>query len=156
MAKLFANGLENAGFSEKTVSPILFEDCFYRDGVKVVLNWSDINYSDFYISNLSIDRAELSLRPDENYLFTVETTPSTAFNNKITWSSSNEKVATVDQNGVVTAHSYGSATITAKAVGGICANCYVSVKDNSINYRIYDFFRNIINMFIRFSSLFTF
>ena len=36
--------------------------------------------------------------------------------NQITWSSSNEQVATVDQNGLVTAVSEGSATITATTV----------------------------------------
>lgn len=45
MATIFANGLTHAGFFERAVNPILFEDCFYRDGSKVVIYWSDINYS---------------------------------------------------------------------------------------------------------------
>jgi len=37
---------------------------------------------------------------------------------RVTWSSSNEKVATVDEDGLVTAHAAGTATITATAADG--------------------------------------
>ncbi|MDO4355790.1 MAG: Ig-like domain-containing protein [Clostridia bacterium] len=46
----------------------------------------------------------------------------------ITWSSSNSKVATVDANGLITAVSAGSATITAKTHNGKKATCKVTVK----------------------------
>ena len=42
--------------------------------------------------------------------------PEDATNKKIVWSSSNEKVATVDKNGVVTAHEAGNANIVAESV----------------------------------------
>ena len=47
---------------------------------------------------------------------------------KVTWSSSNKKVATVDKNGVVTAVKKGTVTITAKTSGGKKATCKVTVK----------------------------
>lgn len=43
----------------------------------------------------------------------------------VSWSSSNPAVATVDQNGKVTAVSAGQATITASLPGGITATCLV-------------------------------
>ena len=43
--------------------------------------------------------------------------PENSTTRTATWSSSDESVATVDQNGIVTAHSTGSATITATAEG---------------------------------------
>lgn len=156
MAILFANGLDNAGFHKREVSPLLFEDCFYRDGSKVVLYWGNVYHSVVNVQNLSIDCAELSLRPDEKHQFTVEPAPADAIENNISWASSNEDVATVDENGVVTAHTYGSATITSTAESGVCANCYVTVKDNSFKYSIFEFTQNIIIFFIRISSLFTF
>lgn len=43
-------------------------------------------------------------------------TPSYADNKRVTWQSSDEKVATVDENGKVTAVGNGTATITATSV----------------------------------------
>lgn len=54
---------------------------------------------------------------------TATTTPS---GGAITWSSSNENVATVSQTGVVTSVGYGSATITATS-GSVSATCSVTV-----------------------------
>lgn len=52
-----------------------------------------------------------------------------AFTYTALWSSSNENVATVDQNGHVVAKGVGSATITA-SVGGKTATCTVNVYDD--------------------------
>ena len=49
---------------------------------------------------------------------------------KVTWSSSNKKVATVDKNGVVTAVKKGTVTITAKTSGGKKATCKVTDADH--------------------------
>ncbi len=55
--------------------------------------------------------------------------PAYAFNKNFTWSSSNASVATVDENGKVTAKSVGTADIIATTeVGGITATCTVTVK----------------------------
>lgn len=54
--------------------------------------------------------------------------PETANNKSVKWSSSNTKVAVVDQNGKVTGVGAGTATITAKTnVGGLTATCIVNV-----------------------------
>ena len=55
-------------------------------------------------------------------------TPSNATNKAVTWTSSNENVATVSVKGVVTAVSAGTATITATTMdGGFAATCTVTV-----------------------------
>lgn len=54
--------------------------------------------------------------------------PSYATNKKVKWSSSDESIATVDENGVVTGKAVGNATITCVTVdGGYTAKCGVSV-----------------------------
>ena len=47
---------------------------------------------------------------------------------KLTWSSSNKKVATVSSKGLVTAKSQGATTITVKTVNGKKATCKMTVK----------------------------
>ena len=56
-------------------------------------------------------------------------TPSNATNKNITWTSSNTAVATVDENGVVTAVANGTSTITATTNDGtnLSASCEVTV-----------------------------
>lgn len=54
----------------------------------------------------------------ETKKFTAAVYPPTAFNNQVTWSSSDERVATVDRNGLVTSVSDGHCTIMAKSCDG--------------------------------------
>ena len=59
---------------------------------------------------------------------TATVAPATATNQNVTWSSSDTDVATVDDDGVVTGVSAGTATITATTVdGGFTDTCSVTV-----------------------------
>ena len=64
--------------------------------------------------------------------------PNNAENKSIVWSTSNASVATVDNNGVVTAVANGNATITASAADGSEKNgiCNVIVEVPSENAQI--------------------
>ena len=69
-------------------------------------------------SALRITPAVVSLKKGETYQFSY----GNAFGLDLTWSSSYESIATVDQNGLVTAHKGGNATITlATSVGSVTA-----------------------------------
>ncbi len=60
---------------------------------------------------------------------TATVLPANAYDKTVVWSSSNTKVATVDQTGKVTAVGSGTVVITAKTkVGGLTAKCTVTVK----------------------------
>ncbi len=54
--------------------------------------------------------------------------PDDSYDKSVTWSSSDAEVATVDENGLVTAISVGLAVITATTVNGLKAECWVSVR----------------------------
>ena len=50
----------------------------------------------------------------------------------MTFSSSADSIATINENGIVTANSIGTATITATAASGVYAICTVTVHDATI------------------------
>ncbi|MGL1885147.1 MAG: Ig-like domain-containing protein [Reichenbachiella sp.] len=62
--------------------------------------------------SVSIDFASLSLHVGDTQILTETVLPANAVDKTVSWSSSNEAVATVDANGVVSAVSIGSADIT--------------------------------------------
>lgn len=65
--------------------------------------------------------------------FTIKATlPKQSASEKITWSSSDERVAAVGSDGAVTGLTTGTAVITAKAEGGDTASCTVTVKKSTV------------------------
>ncbi len=83
------------------------------------------------VSSISLDKTSLDLIVGETEQLTATIEPTNASNQNITWSSSNNNVATV-ANGLVTAVSNGTATITATAEdGGFTATCEVIVVGDS-------------------------
>ena len=78
------------------------------------------------VESVSLDRSELPLAMGSTAALKATVSPSNATNPAVTWKSDNEKVATVDQSGKVTAVALGEATITAKA-GNKEATCTVTV-----------------------------
>ena len=96
-----------------------------------VLTYKDTYYSPSYpVTGITVSPDTLTLtKKDETAQLTAEVTPSYADNKRVTWQSSDEKVATVDENGKVTAVGNGTATITATSVSGsYTATVSVTVK----------------------------
>ena len=78
------------------------------------------------VSSLTLEPETLSLKAGETKSLTLTIAPNDATERNITWSSSSPSVASV-KDGVVTAISSGSTTITAKADNGVSATCNVTV-----------------------------
>jgi len=85
-----------------------------------------------YIKKITLPQSVVSLtvgaegHESAQLLHAIE--PLNATTPKVTWSSSNKKIATVDENGVVTAVKPGSVTITCKAADG--SGKYAKLKVN--------------------------
>ena len=77
------------------------------------------------VSSVTLDKTTISLEVDETLQLTAIVSPDNATDKTVTWTSSDETVATVE-NGKVTAIKEGEATITAK-VGDKTAECKVTV-----------------------------
>lgn len=78
--------------------------------------------------SVSIDKTELNLKPGDTEQLNATVFPSNATFKDVIWSSSDENVATVDENGNVQATGNGEAIITAETKdGGFTAECKVTV-----------------------------
>ena len=80
------------------------------------------------VTSVTVSPKTLDLEVGQTGTLTATVKPDNATNKTVTWTTSNEKVATVANNGVVTAVGKGTATITAAADGKTAA-CKVTVKE---------------------------
>ena len=78
-------------------------------------------------SGIKLDASALNLKAGEVYALKATLTPADSTDAKITWESSDTKVATVDANGKVTAKATGSTIIMAKLATGATVYCRVNV-----------------------------
>ena len=89
---------------------------------------------DIKVASVTLNKKEVTIKAGNTQALTATVSPSNATMKSVTWKSSNPKVATVDENGVVTGISAGTATITATAAdgSGVKASCKVTIIYNSI------------------------
>ncbi|MCR5464772.1 MAG: Ig-like domain-containing protein [Bacteroidales bacterium] len=86
------------------------------------------------VSAVTINRTAITLIVDGAADLVATVSPEDATNKKVTWSSSDEAVAKVDQNGEVTGVKPGTAKITVTtADGGKTATCDVTVTDKPVS-----------------------
>ena len=84
------------------------------------------------VDSITLNKTSTSISVGNSEKLTAKVTPNNATDKSVTWTSSDNSVATVN-NGTVTAVKAGTATITATAVGGTdkSATCTVTVTDGT-------------------------
>ena len=108
----------------------------YVDDVTITYVSGGVSYSGYCttvadavaVTSVSVD-ATASVNVGKTTTLTATVSPDNATNKNVTWASSNESIATVDENGVVTGVSAGEATITVTSVADDTktATCTVTV-----------------------------
>ena len=84
------------------------------------------------VTGVSVSPTALNLEEGQSSTLVATVSPSDATNKNVAWSSNNTSVATVDNDGNVTAVTAGNATITVTANdGGYTADCAVTVTASS-------------------------
>ena len=104
--------------------------CTARDGSGVKVSCR-ITVKDRLVSKISLNKTKVSIGKGKTFQLTVKKiTPTTAFNRKVKWSSSDQKIATVDKNGKVKARKKGTCYIicTAADGSGVKIKCRITVK----------------------------
>lgn len=83
------------------------------------------------VTSVTLDKTTLDLQEGESTTLSATVLPENATDKTVTWSSSNTSVATVDENGKVTAITAGTTTIKAQAEEQF-STCSVTVKTRVI------------------------
>ena len=92
-----------------------------------------VNEKDILANEITLDQTALSLVKGQSKKIEVTAIkPENAADKTVTWSSADEKVASVDENGNVTGVAPGTTTITA-TVNGQSATCKVTVEEKKAN-----------------------
>ena len=103
--------------------------CYIKDNRSIYAECTVNVDLDVKVNYISVSPSSLSLEFGDSSRLSATVSPSDATNNKVEWSSSSPSVASVSDDGTVTAKSSGSAIITCKAIdgSGVSASCTVSV-----------------------------
>lgn len=106
--------------------------------IKLVKNIVNPTPQNIDVTSISLNRTSATIKQGENLKLTATILPNNATNKNIIWKSSNESVATVDANGLVSAVNPGIATIEASN-GNVKTQAIVTVIgisnfENSVTY----------------------
>lgn len=120
---------ENASYSSVsvTLNNTIINDGYLNEktGVTVTPVSIEIKQKPIPATAISISPTEQTLKAGETLNITTTITPNNT-TDTVSWKSSNATVASVDNTGLVTAKTKGSATITA-TINGISATCAITV-----------------------------
>ena len=107
-----------------------------KDGSKTATCKVTVVAGTVAVTGVSLDKTSLDLYPGEYAILNATVTPEDATDKTVSWKSSDSAVATVDENGKVTAVKAGSATITVTTTdGGKTATCKVTVTATSVDLK---------------------
>lgn len=95
---------------------------------------TQIKVTSYYSSS-----SDITLDYNDAYsaLLKASCTPSSE-NEKLMWSSSDDRIITVDDSGYITAHANGIATVTATAINGVYGECIIRVKNAPVDAALLD------------------
>lgn len=83
------------------------------------------------ITEIILDFTELTIKSEETFTLTTTILPTNATDRELEWISSNTKVATVSNDGTITALASGTAVIIVSSSNGVQSRCNVTVKVNT-------------------------
>lgn len=129
IASVSANGLVKAHKAGETTVTVTTVDGAKTASVQIKVTAAAVPPPVTSVTGVSLNKSSLTLPVGGKEVLTTTVTPHNATNRNVTWSSSNEAVASVDDKGEVTAYKAGEATVTVTTVDGSkTATCKVIVQ----------------------------
>ena len=129
-----AETIEGKPFASWTATGVMLTD-LTNATISFTMSGNDVTLTTAYatlVNEVSLDKTELALTVGDTQTLTATIPPDDANNKNVSWSSDKPSVATVDENGKVTAVAVGTANITVKTVDGEkTAVCAVTVTAKS-------------------------
>ena len=85
------------------------------------------------VTSISLNRSSLTMEATDTFQLQASVYPSNAADQRVQWTSSDPTVASVDENGLVTALKKGTSTVTAAALdgSGVTRTCQVTVSNTA-------------------------
>ena len=80
------------------------------------------------VTQIELSSQKQNLTKGQTTKLTAQVTPNNATNKNVTWKSSNKTIATVDNNGIVTAKKVGKVTITATSKDGSGKKATITIR----------------------------
>lgn len=103
------------------------------DGKQTATCAVTVTASTVAVTGVTLDKSSATVNVGATLQLTANIQPSNATNKAVTWTSSNNNIATVDANGKVTGKAVGSATIQVTTTDGKkTASCTVTVTQGSV------------------------
>ena len=102
-------------------------------GISASCTVTVIDPNNIPVNAITLDKSKLTMEALDTYTLTATVKPDNAANKTLEWASSDEAVAVVNEEGLVTAVGKGEAVISASAAdgSGIRAECAVTVTNNA-------------------------
>ena len=129
----------------------LFVPIGYEDNYKNAYVWSkfkNVIGKDFSVkvTLIEVTPTEVEAEEGSEVQLSVVVLPEEATNKEVAWSSSNESVATVDNNGLVSIHKEGEATITATTTDGsnLSATCVIKAFSGIVEVESLNFYVKVV------------
>ena len=148
---IYSNTFSQVNKSIPVYVPAGFEEA-YRSATywKNFTNIQAITVSDVIATSLTLDNEVLEMYIGDAVQLTAAVLPDNTTNKVVTWTSSDEEVATVDENGNVTAVSIGTATITATTTDGsnLSATCEVTVEQKMVKLIMQNSYYNTVELYL--------
>lgn len=106
-------------------------------------------------TSVSLDQTSATLYVDDTVSLAAIVTPADATDKAVTWSTSDDKVATVNESGIVTAVGAGNATITVTTVNGKTATFAVTVNTRPVEVASVSLDKTALDLYVNDSASLT-
>lgn len=96
----------------------------------------DIDVKEIFASSIKLNQSKIDVKKGKTYQLKATVYPTNTTNKKLTWTSDDSSIATVNSSGKITAKSAGTTTIWVSTANGKTAKCVVNVQVLAVELNI--------------------